>query len=595
VVKAEYAVPQLVARSAPTWDGSVADLFSEPYWISEAERIPVASSWQRSMVPYGLDIYDYESVRKMAPTVYEHLASHAMPLTSNPAHLWPYDAVETLRTWIEQGTRRDDSEPLRDGPRLPRARRARLKVRRNIVDLEPSELDAYRERIEEMGATVSPPTPRWERVAGLHGDWCLHYQEAFLPWHRAHLLWFEHQVGMPIPYWDFMSPRAVEDGDPAAGLPGAFRDCDYVAPSTGETRPNPLRFAVAAGGRSKACAKGGDTHGDCRYVQRFPWLYTSGEDSREKRLGWLAMLATFQQQVAFAMRFSRFSAPEGDPGYPWANLPSFKPPQPDRLYPHRTDFDGLYEQAHDNLHGWIGPDMADNYFTSYDPLFWSLHSGIDRVFERWLRERPAAQFTSGFALRPFVGDRAHDIDLVDPDSFLYTTIGDMARDCRSLGYDYEALVESEVSPGRPLAPVASIPAKEEGPRLYVLFPDSRCVHDSFTIDVFLGLASPSTADVRDGSAEHFVGRLTRLGMGVEDDKGRCVARGVTRVLDASATARHLGIEPGEAVDVRVLVTHLHSGRVLGEDELASMPGFTPVAVWGREQPSHETDRSKPCC
>lgn len=582
-------------RFEPTWQGAVAELFSEPYWIPAAERRQVASGWRQAMTDYGLDIGDYESVRKMAPTVYEHLASHAMPLTSNPAHLWPFDAVEMLRVWVEQGARREDSEPLRPGPPLPRPRRRHPRMRRDILNLDSSELDAYRERIEDMGATVWPPSPRWERLAGLHGDWCLHYQEAFLLWHRAHLLWFEQQVGMPIPYWDFASPRATVDGDPAAGLVRPFRDLDYVVPSTGETRPNPLRFAVAAGGCSKACGGEKAPQEDCRYVQRFAWLYTSGEQSREKRQQWLAMLATFQQQIAFAMQCTAFSAPEGDPGYPWANLPSFTPPQPDSLYPHRHDFDGLYEQAHDNLHGWLGPDMADNYFTAYDPVFWSLHAGIDRVFERWLREHPAAQFTSGFPLRPFVGARAHDVDLVGPDRFLYTTIGDMARDCRSLGYDYEALTEAEISAGRPLAPVTQVAAEETGPRLHVLFPDSRCVHESYTIDVFLGLDSPSADYVRDGAAGHFVGRITRLGMGVEDDKGRCVPRGATRALDATATARHLGIEPGAAVEAQVLVTDLHSGRVLSEQEIARMPGFTPVAVWGRGRQPHRTDRSRSCC
>jgi hypothetical protein len=43
-----------------------------------------------------------------------------------------------------------------------------------------------------------------------------------------------------------------------------------------------------------------------------------------------------------------------------------------------TNFDGLYEQPHDNFHGWVGPDMADNAYTAFDPIFWSYHSNIDR-------------------------------------------------------------------------------------------------------------------------------------------------------------------------------------------------------------------------
>ncbi|MGH2690361.1 MAG: tyrosinase family protein [Actinomycetota bacterium] len=49
----------------------------------------------------------------------------------------------------------------------------------------------------------------------------------------------------------------------------------------------------------------------------------------------------------------------------------------------------------------MGLDIADNAYTAYDPVFWSLHSNIDRVFEEWLRGHPAAMFTSRFPLRPF--------------------------------------------------------------------------------------------------------------------------------------------------------------------------------------------------
>ncbi|HEV7883173.1 MAG TPA: tyrosinase family protein [Solirubrobacteraceae bacterium] len=578
----------------PTWDDTIAALFAEPFWLPEDRRASVGDEWRSCMKPL---LSSYENVRGSAVTIYEHLASREMPLVTDPAQFWPAEALALLRRWIEQGCRRSAEDPIvHDGPILPVSPPSPpLRVRRNILDLGQDELGAYRERLEQLGATSLDKDAQWQQIGSLHSDWCLHYQEAFLSWHRANLLWFEDLVGMPIPYWNFMSPQAATDGAPQAGLVAPFRELTYIVPSTGRERPNPLRFAVAFGGRSKAC-QGADTPPDvdCHYVQRFPWLYTSGDDDRHKREQWLAMLATFQQQIDYALGWSVFSTPEGAPGMPWADIPTFHPPQPDRLYPHRTDFDGLYEQPHDNLHGWIGPDMADNNYTAFDPVFWSLHSGIDRIFEQWLRAHPASQFTSNFPLRPFVGPRAAEIDLTNPDAFVYTTLGDMARDSRALGYDYGPTGEDEAA-GRPLRPAVSARA-DDGEHLYVLFPDTRCILETYTIDVFVNLSDPAPEHMRDGDADHFAGRITRLGMGVEDDKGRCVATGVTRVLDATHTARHLGLTPDSDVTVGLVVTHLHSGRALAPEEYRELPGFEPVVRWGSAMPATDPPggNGRPC-
>ena len=60
------------------------------------------------------------------------------------------------------------------------------------------------------------------------------------------------------------------------------------------------------------------------------------------------MVRIFQNQVVRALNWNVFSQPQGSPGYPWANILVFNPPQPDSLYPNREDFDGLYEQPHFN-------------------------------------------------------------------------------------------------------------------------------------------------------------------------------------------------------------------------------------------------------
>ena len=569
-------------RDPPTWDGAVAALFGAPDWIDAARRAQVAAEWRSCMTGYGIDLADWASVRASAQTIYDHLASGSMPLTPDTTQRWPRAAVETLAAWIAAGCPQTAADPPpRSLDRLPAlavtaaSETPGLRIRRDVLDLGEEELAHYRAALEDVGATDLQLDNPWQQLGSLHADWCLHYQEAFLLWHRASLLLFERMTGVATPYWNFMSPDAPVDGRPGSGLPQPFKDLTYVHPRTGETRPNPLRFAVAQDARSKACRGGGGVDGvDCRYVQRHLLLYTEGDDRRAERERYLAMLAGFQAQVRFASSWPRFSTPEGDPGYPWANLPDFHPPQPDGDYPHRTDFDGLLEQPHDNFHGWFGFDMADNACTGFDPLFWSLHAGIDRVFEQWKRAHPAAAFTSDFPLRPFVGPRADRIAPASPDVWRSTTIGDMARDSRALGYDFApAAAPRDVSPA---SATAQGRAAEE-PHLYVLFPGVRCMHDSYAIDVFLDLPDPTPAAVH---GKHFAGRVTRLGMGVEDTRGRCVRHGVTRVLHTTGAARALGLSPGDAVRVSLLVTDLSNGEPVAQSRYEQWPGFAPVVRWG---------------
>jgi hypothetical protein len=567
---------------SPNWADDVQRLFAAPSWVSDPK---VPGEWRDCMKPYDIDLSSCVSVKQSAETIYDHLASHSMPLTSHATQYWPDWALATLRTWINRGC-----PETADAPAHPRAtpipppgpQRGERRLRRNILDLDEQELADYRAALVRLGAQSTDPAARWQQIAYVHTDWCLHYQEAFLLWHRAHLLWFEDQLGMAVPYWNFMDPNAPVDGTREGGLVEPFRDLTYVDPATGEELPNPLRIAVAKDGVSAVCAGGVAPPGvDCRYVQRWPVLYSSGDDQRREREAWVGMLSLFQDQVTNALSWPVFSSPEGSPGYPWANLPSFAPPQPDSDYPHRTDFDGLYEQPHDNFHGWLGPEMADNSYTAFDPLFWSLHSNIDRVFEEWLRAHPGTKFTSSYALQPFVGSLASSVDFTDPNRHVYTTIGDMAKDCRALGYDYEA-------PKRPDsrgAPPAPFPAAQKPERhLYVLFPDTRCILESYFVDVFVNLPAPTPEDVTGHGLPHYVGRMTRLGMGVEDERGRCVSTGVTRILDATHNVIALGLEAGAPVELSMVVTHVATGRTAAPDEYLALPGFVPTYSWGSGWP-----------
>lgn len=48
-----------------------------------------------------------------------------------------------------------------------------------------------------------------------------------------------------------------------------------------------------------------------------------------------------------------------------------------------NDFCGALEDIHDFVHGWVSGDMGVIATSAYDPIFWSHHCMIDRVWSIW--------------------------------------------------------------------------------------------------------------------------------------------------------------------------------------------------------------------
>jgi hypothetical protein len=597
------------------WEPTVKLLFAAPYWV-KGDPVRVGAMWNGCMGPYFIELDDYDSVRGNAVLIYRALRNRWMPLGATPDQEWPDAALETLRTWVNQGWRKTEAHPIDSAERIPPPddRPLPMLIRRDLRSLTQAELDDYRMRVDDAFhvADAAPDAPG-QVFFSIHGEWCLHYQEAFLLWHRAYLMQYERHIGCAVPYWNWYAQNGSIDGDPSAGLPQAFKDETYVHPRTGETRPNPLRFAAALKGRSKG-------NPSSFFVQRDSVLYTTGDDHRAEREKKLGLTRKYQQQVARALGFDVFSTPQGG-GYPWANIPSFDPPAPDSDYVYRDqNFDGAYEQPHDNYHGWVGPDMADNAYTAFDPVFWSYHSNIDRMWEIWLRAHPEALFTANTSLRPFAGPRAETLVFDDPRRFAYTTIGDIAKDSRGLGYDFAPPVDPDYVSHDPYtarraartepagvcpvaAPAQAAAATEPAAirdELLICFDDVRCTFDSYAIDAFIGLADPKPEHV-DARNPHYVGRFSRIGMGVVDDKGRCITHGVTRILDATLNASQLGLAPGDTCELSLLVTRLPDGSAAPEAEIASLPGFRGTIGWYRNSWSvvprdrHRAEPAGGCC
>ena len=191
-------------------------------------------------------------------------------------------------------------------------------------------------------------------LGGLHGiphNKCKHAESEslsdpnfrlFLPWHRAYLYWFEkylqdacHDPNVTIPYWDWTSNDSRIEG-----IPPAFAD------QFANGSPNPLYSS---------------------YVEIPPEVD----------------LHQFISQTGCPK--SRQFNTHREPGNP-LQLPL--PQEIDYLLSLRDfgDFSDGLEDVHNRIHGWIGGrcgDMGQVPFAAYDPIFWSHHCTIDRLFWLW--------------------------------------------------------------------------------------------------------------------------------------------------------------------------------------------------------------------
>lgn len=269
-----------------------------------------------------------------------------------------------------------------------------LRVRKNIRHLTDEELNNLRNAYEglyEVSADGGNNDERgYQWIAGVHGFpvpvYCQHGNINFPTWHRAYIYEFELRLqeqveSVMLPYWDWTSEETAEHG-----MPDALTAETYVDLNTGETKPNPLYSAYSQ-------ATGQQT-------QRFP--------------GPLSEFQILQQQVAVAQMRTTYS--------------SYSP---------------ALEQPHGGLHVWVGGDMGQVPYASYDPIFWIHHCNVDRLWWEWQQVNGNA--TVPQAQRDFVCS-----------PFSYT--GEDTLDAAAFGYTYadsENFVmasEAEPTPEAVLAP-----------------------------------------------------------------------------------------------------------------------------------------------
>jgi tyrosinase len=216
----------------------------------------------------------------------------------------------------------------------PAAVTAAVKLRKSISFLTPEEVDAYRAAVE--GLQGIPDNRGWQYYAGWHGvpqNWCEHHNPLFLPWHRAYLYHLEialqtQDPNVTIPWWDWMA----EDG-----IPASFQG--------GDAAGNPL-----AGGPIQPLGMAAQ-HDWPSQTTRDPG--TNGEPD--------------------------VLPPPLQSYYDWVMQPT------DFL-----EFSRRCWMLHDNVHVWVGGTMSDPQWAAYDPIFFSHHCMVDRLWRIWQVAHPGA-------------------------------------------------------------------------------------------------------------------------------------------------------------------------------------------------------------
>jgi tyrosinase len=259
--------------------------------------------------------------------------------------------------------------------------------RPNIETLQqkPADLAVFRDAYDKMQALAGTDNRSWIHWAGLHGypQWqCWHHYKLgqqntqrtynlFLPWHRAYLTYWEHAMrdqnaDAVLPWWDWTSATSHQ-----VGLPQSFS-----VPAVGANRNSLLDGPVPA-----------ILGNPPRVTQRFP-----GSPS---------------------------SLPTPTDINSLLELTSF------------VDFSDQLEDYHDQIHGWTGGrdpnnpgnggDMGSVAVAAFEPIFWSHHCMIDRVWYLWQLKQGINNIPDDYLDKPLA-----------PFSFVVRDV----LDINNLGYEY---------------------------------------------------------------------------------------------------------------------------------------------------------------
>ena len=264
---------------------------------------------------------------------------------------------------------------------------------------DPETIDLIRRAIARMQGLHDDRG--YDFFASLHGfslpAWCQHGTSLFLPWHRAFLYYFELALQTRLgPRFTIMEPQEPDLAD--VGLPW----WDWTSEESHETGLP-------------------DSYGDPRddnplYHARIATFSTLEEVATGV---WSRFLI---ETVRASPIFIGTIASEDPPT-------TLRDPDPPHELPSANDlmtnvmeentYDGFWnklENVHDAVHVWVGGAMSAVPTAAYDPVFWSHHAMIDRLWYIWQISQKGAQPPADLlsvVLSPFPMTVAQTLDIAN--------------------------------------------------------------------------------------------------------------------------------------------------------------------------------------
>jgi len=332
--------------------------------------------------------------------------------------------IDFIAAWIDDGCPAEDEHP--DIHLLNSQRRARALgheahplatgsinvqrndnsapvVRKNINSLSAEELCRYRAAVAKMHSYdqsfLDERSFNW--WARIHANNCQHGWEEFLPWHRLYLYYFEQALRdidptVTIPYWDWTDNYDQDKTTvtPDSGvIPERFH-CWIDAQALSN-----LQGKIPDADLDKLRAKEGKTYNSGTRLFADAGI-TYGQNKAEDD----AILSELQRvnPLWHAKRW-----PGGNNNLLFEDYPEAE--DIEHILgivsffnfgsgPSANHFFGAVENIHNLIHnfsGGVNPvnpnetgDMVSPGTTAYDPIFWSHHSNVDRLWAEWQERHP---------------------------------------------------------------------------------------------------------------------------------------------------------------------------------------------------------------
>lgn len=317
--------------------------------------------------------------------------------------------------------------------------KSELKQRMDIDCMSEAQIDRLRQAFRALYELNKWPEDRrsYNNLALIHQNHCQHGWERFLPWHRVYLYEFEqalqdHCPEVTMPYWDFPAPQYKPE-NPAQGerIPPALQAfLDPAALATLAAKGVPAdalkdmlgkRYATSGGLFAAVKQRIGDTYVQGRwrellidvllesnalwYPLRYPGEYGEGQTINTaihyhypsaQDVDAIMSLRTFRDFGGGGMYNDSFGFVDQNPHntmHIWTgginpDAPAPVPGERNRA----VQVAGRKFHQRSDLYGQPAfGDMFSNLTASYDPVFWPVHSNLDRWWWNWQQRNPDAR------------------------------------------------------------------------------------------------------------------------------------------------------------------------------------------------------------